>query len=79
MNRTSLQRCPSVIDMTELIIKLPEEKMVNLREKAATYGVSAEEFVCAGIDLLLERTGDDFEKAAEYVLKKNEELYRKLA
>lgn len=65
--------------MTELTINLSEEKLVKLRERASSYGVSAEELVLAGIDRLLESPAEDFEKAADYVLKKNEELYRRLA
>jgi hypothetical protein len=35
--------------------------------------------VRAGIDHLLESSEEEFERAADYVLKKNEELYRRLA
>ena len=65
--------------MNELTIRIPEEKLARLREKASACGVSAEELVRAGIDRLLAGPEEDFETAARYVLKKNEELYRRLA
>ncbi|MEW6529299.1 MAG: DNA-binding protein [Thermodesulfobacteriota bacterium] len=65
--------------MTDLTISLPEETLAKLREKASAYGVRAEDLVRAGIDHLLESPKEDFEKAVDYVLKKNEELYRRLA
>jgi hypothetical protein len=37
------------------------------------------DLVRAGIDHLLASPEEEFEKAADYVLKKNEELYRRLA
>jgi antitoxin FitA len=69
----------SEADMSDLTISLPEDELAKLREKAATYGVSAEELVRAGIDHLLESPEEEFQRAADYVLKKNEELYRRLA
>ena len=65
--------------MTDLTISLPEDKLAKLRERASAYGVSAEDLVRAGIDRLLESPEDDFRGAVDYVLKKNEELYRRLA
>lgn len=65
--------------MTELTIPLSEDKLVKLREKAAAYGVTAEELVRAGVDHLLEGPEEEFERAAEYVLKKNRDLYQRLA
>jgi hypothetical protein len=65
--------------MIDLTISLPEETLAKLREKASAYGVRAEDLVRAGIDHLLTSPEGDFEKAVDYVLKKNEELYRRLA
>ncbi|MFH1114619.1 MAG: DNA-binding protein [Pseudomonadota bacterium] len=65
--------------MSELTIRIPEEKPARLREKASACGVGAEEIVRTGIDRLLEGSEEDFETAMTYVLKKNEELYRRPA
>jgi hypothetical protein len=65
--------------MTDITITIPEERLAKLRELAATYGISAEELVRASIDQLLGGPEDEFKKAADYVLKKNEELYQRLA
>jgi hypothetical protein len=65
--------------MTDITITLPEERLTELRHKAAEYGVTAEELVRASIDQLLGGPEEEFKRAADYVLKKNEELYRRLA
>jgi hypothetical protein len=69
----------SEADMTDLKISLPENKMARLTEKAAAYGVSAEDLVLAGIEHVLESPEEEFERAVDYVLMKNEKLYRRLA
>ena len=69
----------SEADMTDLKISLPEDKMARLIERASTYRLSLEDLVLAGIEHLLESPEEEFEKAVDYVLMKNEELYRRLA
>ena len=65
--------------MKKLIITLPEERMANLREMAALLGTSPEELARASIEDLLGRPEEDYERAAEYILQKNAELYSRLA
>jgi hypothetical protein len=65
--------------MQKLIITLPEEKMASLREMAALLGTSPEELARATIEDLLGRPEEDYERAAEYILQKNAELYSLLA
>jgi antitoxin FitA len=65
--------------MADITITLTEEKLARLREKASSYGVSPEELAHACIDHLIGDSEGEFEKAVDYVLKKNEELYRRLA
>ncbi|MGO9118725.1 MAG: ribbon-helix-helix protein, CopG family [Desulfomonilaceae bacterium] len=65
--------------MTDLKISLPEDKMARLTEKASAYGISPEELVRASVDQLVEGPEAEFKKAADYVLKKNEQLYQRLA
>ena len=65
--------------MTTLMIDLPDEPMQRLRELATEAGVAPEELVRANIEQWLTRPREDFAQAAAYVLKKNAELYRRLA
>ncbi len=65
--------------MKNLIIMLPEERMAKLREMAVGLGTSPEELARASIEDLLGRPEEDFERAAQYILHKNAELYRRLA
>jgi antitoxin FitA len=65
--------------MEKLIIALPEESMAHLRKMAALLGTSPEELARAGIEDLLVRPEEDFERAVQYILHKNAELYSRLA
>jgi antitoxin FitA len=65
--------------MTEITITLSEDRLAQLKKMASAYGISPEELVRAGIDQLVEGPAAEFKKAADYVLKKNEELYQRLA
>lgn len=66
-------------DMSNMTIPLPEEKIARLKEICAGLGVSPEELVRASIEDLLGMPEEAFQKAADYVLKKNKDLYRRLA
>jgi antitoxin FitA len=65
--------------MEKLLIDLPEKSLAHLREMAALLGISPEELARAGIEDLLVRPEEDFERAVEHVLHKNAELYSRLA
>jgi hypothetical protein len=65
--------------MVTYTISLSEQQAQQLREVASQYHVAPEELVRASIEDLLHRPQSDFQKALEYVLKKNEDLYRRLA
>jgi antitoxin FitA len=67
------------MNVKKLIITLPEERMVKLRDMAALLGTSPEEIARASIEDLLGRPEEDYERAAEYILQKNAELYSRLA
>jgi hypothetical protein len=64
--------------MINITITLPEDRMSRLKEMAAGLGTTPEELVRASVEDLLGRP-EEFRKALDYVLKKNEELYRRLA
>lgn len=53
--------------------------MAKLNEMARELGVVPEELVRVSIEELLTRPEPEFEQAVHYVLKKNAELYRRLA
>ena len=65
--------------MSSITIDLSEDKLRRLQEAAAHLGVSPEDLVRVSVEDLLARPEEDFKKAAEYVLQKNAELYRRLA
>ncbi len=65
--------------MTTITIALPDDRLQKLRETAAELNVSPEELVRVSIEELLTRPEEAFQRAADYVLKKNADLYRRLA
>jgi len=62
-----------------LSIELSEAEGTRLREEARRLGVEPEDLARAALTDLLQSEDEDFRKAAEHVLRKNEELYRRLA
>ena len=64
--------------MSSLTFQLPEEKADRLTAAAREIGVPVEELLRKMTDEFLDRK-NSFEAAAEYVLQKNAELYRRLA
>jgi len=67
------------VNMTTITITLPDERLRELKEIASQLKVSPEELVRTSIEELLTRPTEDFQHAADYVLKKNAELYERLA
>ena len=65
--------------MATITINLPEEPLRRLQEMAREANVTPEEFLRASVEEWLRRPGEDFTRAAAYVLRKNAELYRRLA
>ena len=63
----------------KLTIDLPPAQAERLRQEAERLGLAPEDLASAAIVDLLAAPGDDFKAAAERVLRKNEELYRRLA
>jgi len=59
-------------------IELSKDEADALSEAAERLGVSPEELASAALSDALDHSKQDFLKAAEYVLKKNEELLRRL-
>jgi hypothetical protein len=63
----------------KVAIELSQPQADRLREEAARLGVAPEELARAAVADLLSAQHEDFRTAASYVLRKNEELYRRLA
>lgn len=65
--------------MATITIEVPEERLKKLREAAALMGVSPEELVKRTMEEIVEIQDREFEAMLDYLLKKNEELLRRLA
>ena len=63
----------------KLSIDLSAAQAEQLRLEAERLGLTAEDLARAAIVDLLAGTGEDFATAAAQILRKNEELYRRLA
>jgi predicted transcriptional regulator len=62
-----------------LSIKLPEDAERRLAEAAKRLNVRVEDLAAAAVRDLVAPSGEDFETAAQRVLEKNRDLYRRLA
>lgn len=65
--------------MTNLTIKLPQRKLAQLRRFAAKAGVTPTELVRESLEGLLQKPDTSFGRVATHVLKKNSDLYKRLA
>jgi predicted transcriptional regulator len=65
--------------MTTITIVLEDEPMSRLKQLADQAGLTPEEMLRVSAERWLGAPKDDFAAAAAYVLKKNAELYRRLA
>ncbi|HSO00100.1 MAG TPA: hypothetical protein VLS89_17525 [Candidatus Nanopelagicales bacterium] len=63
----------------KLAIELSPSQADHLRERAKSLGISPEELARAAVADLLTSPEEEFRDAAELVLQKNKELYRRLA
>ena len=65
--------------MTLFSIPLPEDRASKLLFQAERIGLSPEEFLRRCVGEILDRPDEAFSDAAEHVLKKNAEIYKRLA
>jgi hypothetical protein len=63
----------------ELSIELNEIEFETLQQKAKKLGVLPKQLIMAAISDLLNARDEDFFAVADYVLKKNKELYKRLS
>ena len=65
--------------MSTLTITLPEDRLAKLREIAERFNIKPEDMARVSVEELLTRPEESFQRAADYILDKNAELYRRLA
>lgn len=65
--------------MEQLTINLPTQIATQLRSVAKNAGVEPEDFLLASLQEKLAKLDAEFVHAMQYVLRKNAELYRRLA
>lgn len=65
--------------MEQLTINIPDEVAAQLRTAAQKSGVKPEDFMLASLQERLANVDAEFIHAMRYVLKKNAELYKRLA
>jgi hypothetical protein len=65
--------------MSNITIELPDERMRQLQKLAQEANVSPEDLLRSRVEEWLATPSPEFLRVANYVLKKNEELYRRLA
>jgi predicted transcriptional regulator len=65
--------------MSAITVSISDEHLFKLHELADRFKVSTETLVQISIDELLSKPDADFHRAADYVLKKNAELYKRLS
>ena len=65
--------------MKTVQLQLPDETVQRLESAAKNLNVSTEQLVAATLENRLSELEAEFQKAADQVLEKNAELYRRLA
>jgi hypothetical protein len=65
--------------MTTIMIPLSDERAAQLRLWSEKLGLPLEEFLRRRVEQLLDRPDVEFQRAADRLLQKNAELYRRLA
>jgi hypothetical protein len=65
--------------MSTISVSLPDDHLIKLKELASNYGITPEELVRLSVEDLLSQPNETFQRAVDYVLDKNSELYRRLA
>ena len=65
--------------MVAITIELPKDRIQRLKEYAEKFGVPIEELVRVTVEDMLSQPEERFLKTVQYVLKKNADLYKRLA
>ncbi len=65
--------------MVTITVTLSEDRLQKLTELAGQFQISPEELLRVSVEELIARPQADFQKALEYVLETNKDLYKRLA
>jgi len=65
--------------MEQLTVNLPADVATQLKTVAKDHGVKPEDFLLVSLQEKLAKLDTEFINAMQYVLKKNAELYKRLA
>lgn len=65
--------------MASITIEIPDTQLKKLQQLAQENGISLEDLLRVSIDEWLSYPKSEFVQASSYVLKKNAQLYRRLA
>jgi hypothetical protein len=65
--------------MAEITVTLSTEELRQLKDLGQREGLTVDQVVKLGIQNILDQPDESFHKAAQQILKKNAELYRRLA
>ncbi len=65
--------------MAEVTITLSAEELQRLKELGEREGLTVDQVVKLGIQELINQPDESFRRAAQHILEKNAELYRRLA
>ena len=65
--------------MDAITISLSNDDLAKLRKMADRHGITPEELARVSIEELLTRPEEEFQRAVDFVLEKNAELYQRLA
>jgi hypothetical protein len=65
--------------MTTITVQIEDKQADALRKKADRFGLGPEQFLKASVEDLIGQPDADFDKVANRVLAKNQELYKRLA
>ena len=65
--------------MVTITVTLSEDRLQKLQNLAKQFNIPTEELLRVSFEELVARPQEDFQKALEYVLEKNKELYKRLS
>jgi predicted transcriptional regulator len=65
--------------MVTITVTLTDDRLQKLQELAEQFRIAPEELVRISVEELIARPQADFQKALDYVLEKNKELYKRLS
>ncbi len=65
--------------MQTITLNIEDDKKMKLQQKAEKLGIKIEDFIMISIDDLLSYNEKDLNGMIDYIFKKNDDLYKRLA